>query len=48
MHAFAHTRLTDNTAQFTTRRYCDNPLSVQGAGAFADVMRIAESLQARA
>jgi homoserine dehydrogenase len=52
-HAFAHTRLTDNIVQFTTRRYCDNPLSVQGpgagpevtaAGVFTDLLRIAESL----
>ncbi len=52
-HAFAHTRLTDNIVQFHTRRYCDNPLSVQGPGAgpevtaasvFADVLRIAETL----
>ena len=55
MHAFAHIQLTDNIAQFTTPRYCDNPLSVQGAGpevtaagVSADVVRIAESLQARA
>jgi aspartokinase/homoserine dehydrogenase 1 len=56
-HAFAHTRLTDNIVQFTTRRYCDNPLSVQGpgagpevtaAGVFADLLRIAESLEMRA
>jgi len=56
-HAFAHTRLTDNIVQFTTRRYCDNPLSVQGpgagpevtaAGVFTDLLRIAESLEARA
>jgi aspartokinase/homoserine dehydrogenase 1 len=56
-HAFAHTRLTDNVVQFRSRRYCDNPLLVQGpgagpdvtaAGVFADVLRIAESLQARA
>jgi aspartokinase/homoserine dehydrogenase 1 len=55
-HAFAHTRLTDNIVQFTTRRYCDNPLSVQGpgagpevtaAGVFTDLLRIAESLEAR-
>src|SRR6185437_10454356 len=52
-HAFAHSRLTDNVVQFTTRRYCDNPLQVQGpgagpevtaAGVFADLLRIAESL----
>jgi aspartokinase/homoserine dehydrogenase 1 len=56
-HAFAHTRLTDNVVQYTTRRYCDNPLLVQGpgagpevtaAGVFADLLRIAESLEARA
>ncbi len=56
-HAFAHTRLTDNIVQFSTRRYCDNPLSVQGpgagpevtaAGVFTDLLRIAESLEARA
>jgi aspartokinase/homoserine dehydrogenase 1 len=53
-HAFAHTRLTDNIVQFTTRRYCDNPLTVQGpgagpevtaAGVFADLLRIAEALE---
>jgi homoserine dehydrogenase len=52
-HAFAHSRLTDNVVQFSTRRYCDNPLLVQGpgagpevtaAGVFADLLRIAESL----
>lgn len=56
-HAFAHSRLTDNVVQFTTRRYCDNPLLVQGPGAgpevtaagiFADLLRIAESLEVRA
>ncbi len=56
-HAFAHTRLTDNVVQFTTRRYCDNPLLVQGpgagpevtaAGVFADLLRIAESLAVHA
>ncbi len=56
-HAFAHTRLTDNVVQFRTRRYCDNPLLVQGpgagpevtaAGVFADLLRIAESLGVRA
>jgi aspartokinase/homoserine dehydrogenase 1 len=49
-HAFAHLRLTDNIVQFTTRRYCDNPLIVQGpgagpevtaAGVFADLLRVA-------
>ena len=56
-HAFAHTRMTDNIVQFRTRRYHDNPLQVQGpgagpevtaAGVFADLLRIAESLEARA
>lgn len=53
-HAFAHTRLTDNVVQFTTARYCDNPLLVQGPGAgpevtgvFADLLRIAQSLPVR-
>jgi len=54
-HAFAHTRLTDNVVQFRTARYRENPLQVQGPGAgpevtaggiFADILRIAESLQA--
>ena len=49
-HAFAKLRLTDNIVQFSTRRYRDNPLIVQGpgagaevtaAGVFADVLRIA-------
>ena len=55
-HAFAHIRLTDNVVQFTTARYRDNPLIVQGpgagpevtaAGVFADLLRIAASLGAR-
>jgi len=55
-HAFAHARLTDNVVQFRTRRYRDNPLLVQGpgagpevtaAGVFADLLRIAESLEVR-
>jgi aspartokinase/homoserine dehydrogenase 1 len=54
-HAFAHLRLTDNVVQFTTARYRQNPLVVQGPGAgpevtaagiFADVLRIAASLGA--
>ncbi|HOV97388.1 MAG TPA: bifunctional aspartate kinase/homoserine dehydrogenase I, partial [Thermomonas sp.] len=36
-HAFAHLRLTDNCVSFTTRRYCDNPLVVQGPGAGPEV-----------
>ncbi|HWS78851.1 MAG TPA: hypothetical protein VN205_10815, partial [Thermomonas sp.] len=55
-HAFAHLRLTDNCVQFTTRRYRDNPLVVQGpgagpevtaAGVFSDLLRVAASLGAR-
>jgi aspartokinase/homoserine dehydrogenase 1 len=54
-HAFAHIQLTDNVVQFTTDRYCDNPLVVQGpgagpevtaAGVFADVLRVATALGA--
>jgi len=52
-HAFAHGRLTDNVVQFTTSRYRDNPLVVQGPGAgpevtaaglFADLLRIASGV----
>ncbi len=55
-HSFAHLRLTDNVVQFTTRRYCDNPLIVQGpgagpevtaAGVFADLLRLAAALGAK-
>ncbi len=55
-HAFANLRLTDNVVQFTTGRYCDNPLVVQGpgagpavtaAGVFADVLRVATGEGAR-
>ena len=55
-HAFANLRLTDNIVPFTTRRYCDNPLIVQGpgagpevtaAGVFADVLRVAAGQGAR-
>jgi len=54
-HAFANIQLTDNVVQFTTARYCDNPLVVQGPGAgpevtatgvFADVLRVAHGLGA--
>ena len=54
-HAFAKLQLTDNCVQFTTERYRDNPLVVQGpgagpevtaAGVFADVLRIAGQLGA--
>ena len=53
--AFAHLRLTD-IVQFTTRRYRDNPLVVQGpgagpevtaAGVFADLLRVAAGVGAR-
>jgi bifunctional aspartokinase / homoserine dehydrogenase 1 len=55
-HAFAHIKLTDNVVQFTTARYRNNPLVVQGPGAgpevtaagiFADVLRISGSLGAK-
>ncbi len=55
-HAFANMALTDNIVRFETRRYCDNPLIVQGPGAgpevtaggvFADVLRLAAYLGAR-
>ena len=55
-HAFANLRLTDNSVQFTTRRYATNPLIVQGPGAgrevtaagiFADLLRLGAALGAR-
>jgi aspartokinase/homoserine dehydrogenase 1 len=55
-HAFANIRMTDNVVQFSTRRYCDNPLVVQGpgagpevtaAGVFADLLRVAAGLGAK-
>lgn len=55
-HAFANARLTDNVVQFTTSRYAENPLVVQGPGAgpevtaggvFADLLRVAAHLGAR-
>jgi aspartokinase/homoserine dehydrogenase 1 len=55
-HAFANIALTDNVVRFATRRYCDNPLIVQGpgagpevtaAGVFADLLRLAAYLGAR-
>jgi aspartokinase/homoserine dehydrogenase 1 len=55
-HAFANIALTDNVVRFETRRYCDNPLIVQGPGAgpevtaggvFADLLRLAAYLGAR-
>lgn len=55
-HAFAHLKLTDNVVQFTTQRYCDNAMVVQGpgagpevtaAGVFSDLLRVAAALGAR-
>jgi aspartokinase/homoserine dehydrogenase 1 len=55
-HAFANIALTDNVVRFATRRYCDNPLIVQGPGAgpevtaggvFADLLRLASYLGAQ-
>ncbi|MGC8520269.1 MAG: bifunctional aspartate kinase/homoserine dehydrogenase I [Steroidobacteraceae bacterium] len=55
-HAFAKIALTDNVVRFETRRYCDNPLIVQGPGAgpevtaggvFADLLRLSAYLGAR-
>jgi aspartokinase/homoserine dehydrogenase 1 len=54
--ALANTALTDNIVRYTTRRYHDNPLIVQGPGAgrevtaggvFADLLRLAAYLGAR-
>ena len=54
-HAFAHMALTDNVVRFATRRYCDNPLIVQGPGAgpevtaggvFSDLLRLSAYLGA--
>jgi aspartokinase/homoserine dehydrogenase 1 len=54
-HAFANIRLTDNIVQFSTKRYSDNPLVVQGpgagpevtaAGVFADLLRVAAAVGA--
>ncbi|MFC3130981.1 bifunctional aspartate kinase/homoserine dehydrogenase I [Coralloluteibacterium stylophorae] len=54
-HACAHGRLTDNLVQFTTRRYAENPLVVQGpgagpdvtaAGVFGDLLQVAHGLGA--
>jgi aspartokinase/homoserine dehydrogenase 1 len=55
-HPIAVARLTDNLVQFTTDRYADNPLVVQGpgagpevtaAGVFADILRVAQGLGAK-
>ncbi|HEX3912542.1 MAG TPA: bifunctional aspartate kinase/homoserine dehydrogenase I [Steroidobacteraceae bacterium] len=54
-HAFANIALTDNVVRFVTRRYCDNPLIVQGpgagpevtaAGVFSDLLRLSAYLGA--
>jgi aspartokinase/homoserine dehydrogenase 1 len=54
-HPFANIALTDNIVRFATRRYCDNPLIIQGPGAgpevtaggvFGDVLRLAAYLGA--
>ncbi|HUO96526.1 MAG TPA: bifunctional aspartate kinase/homoserine dehydrogenase I [Steroidobacteraceae bacterium] len=55
-HPFANIALTDNVVRFETRRYCDNPLIVQGPGAgpevtaggvFGDLLRLCAYLGAR-
>jgi bifunctional aspartokinase / homoserine dehydrogenase 1 len=54
-HSFANIALTDNVVRFVTRRYCDNPLIVQGpgagpevtaAGVFSDLLRLSAYLGA--
>jgi len=51
--AFSHMRLTDNLVQFTTDRYSENPLVIQGPGAgpavtaggvFGDMLKLAAIL----
>jgi aspartokinase/homoserine dehydrogenase 1 len=55
-HTFANINLTDNVVRFTTSRYNQNPLVVQGPGAgpevtaggvFADLLRVCAYLGAR-
>jgi aspartokinase/homoserine dehydrogenase 1 len=55
-HTFANIALTDNVVRFATRRYCENPLVVQGPGAgpevtaggvFGDVLRLCAYLGAK-
>jgi len=55
-HPFANIALTDNIVRYSTLRYCDNPLIIQGPGAgpavtaggvFADLLRLATFLGAR-
>ncbi len=50
-HAFSRINLTDNVVEFSTRRYNENPLIVQGPGAgpevtaggvFSDLLRLAD------
>jgi aspartokinase/homoserine dehydrogenase 1 len=54
-HPFANIALTDNVVRFATRRYCDNPLIIQGpgagpevtaAGVFSDLLRLSAYLGA--
>jgi bifunctional aspartokinase / homoserine dehydrogenase 1 len=54
-HAFGNIALTDNVVRYATRRYCDNPLIVQGPGAgpevtaggvFSDLLRLSAYLGA--
>ena len=55
-HPFAAIALTDNVVRYATRRYCDNPLIVQGPGAgpevtaggvFSDLLRLCAYLGAK-
>ena len=55
-HTFANIALTDNVVRFSTRRYNQNPLVVQGpgagpevtaAGVFADLLRVCAYLGAK-
>lgn len=52
-NALSHVQLTDNIVRFTTNRYADNPLVVQGPGAgpevtaggvFGDLLQLAQQL----
>lgn len=53
-HAFSNLKESDNIVSFTTRRYYDQPLIIKGPGAgaevtaagiFADILRLARSLE---
>lgn len=53
-HAFSNLKESDNIVSFTTRRYYDQPLIIRGPGAgaevtaagiFADILRLARSLE---